>query len=293
MTKIKIAGMHCTSCAMRIEDELKRLPGVKSASVSYATEQAIVEGGKEVEIKKAIQNLGYKIVVGKTDEAGVLKKLFFLSLVLTIPIMILSFPELTGFEVPNLLLLILATPVQFAIGFRFYQSAFYALKNGSANMDTLIAVGTSAAYFFSVYVTIAGEGFVYFDTSSAIITFILLGKWLEAKSKGKASEAIQKLIGLQPNTAIVIRAGKEAEISINDVVVGDVLIVKPGKRIPVDGVVLEGLSSVDESMITGESIPAEKKKGDTIIGATINVNGMLRMKATKIGKDTMLSQIIN
>lgn len=259
------------------------------------------------EIKKAIKDSGYEPVEEEEElidkekkarekEISNLKRLFIFSLIFSLPVFILSFPELFKIMIPyqNTVLLILATPVQFIVGYRFYKGMFFALKSRTANMDTLIAVGTSAAYLYSASVIlIPGFGsYVYFDTSAVIITFILLGKWFEAITKGKASEAIKKLMGLQPKTATVVRDGKEIEIPISEVVVGDFVIVKPGQKIPVDGEVVEGDSSVDESMITGESIPVEKKKGDTVIGGTINKHGSFKFKATKIGKDTVLSQII-
>jgi len=308
---IPISGMHCASCSQKIESTLKKLNGVSSASVNFATEKATVEFDEtsinENEINDAIEKLGYKVigkkeeVVDKEKEAREkeitnLKKLFIFSLILSIPIFVLSFPELFKIEIPyqNTVLLILATPVQFLIGYRFYRGMFFALKSKSANMDTLIAVGTSAAYFYSAFVTlIPGFGnYLYFDTSAVIITFILLGKWFEAISKGRTSEAIKKLMGLQAKTATIVRNGEEIEIPIEEVKIDDIVIVKPGQKIPVDGIVMEGASSVDESMITGESIPVEKKKGDTVIGATINKHGSFKFKATKIGSDTMLSQII-
>ncbi len=314
-TIIPILGMHCASCAQKIESTLKKLGGIQKASVNFATERATVEFDESItsesEINNAIEQLGYKVIKETDHEAEKfvdrekearekeirnLRILFLISLILSIPIFILSFPEWFKIEIPyqNLVLLLLATPVQFIVGYRFYKGAFSALKARTANMDTLIAVGTSSAYFYSAIVTLipAFGSYVYFDTSAGIITFIILGKWLEAITKGKASEAIKKLIGLQPKTAIIIRNGKEIQIPIKDVVVGDIIIVKPGQKIPVDGIIIEGLSSVDESMITGESIPVEKKKGDKVIGATINKHGSFKFKATKIGKDTVLNQII-
>jgi len=311
---IPISGMHCASCAHKIESSLKKLNGVISASVNFATEKAIVEFDESVisieEIYSAIERIGYKAIkeveqeeeftdkerIEREREIKILRNLFVLSLILTIPIFILSFPEWFNIIIPyqNFVLLILTTPIQFLVGYRFYRGTFFALKEKSANMDTLIAIGTSAAYFYSALVTLIPTfgDYVYFDTSAVIITFTILGKWLEAKAKGRASEAIKKLIALQPKTAIVIRNGKEIEIPIKEVVVGDIVVVRPGQKIPVDGIVVEGFSSVDESMITGESIPVEKKKGDVVIGGTINKNGLLKLKATKVGKDTVLSQII-
>nr|WP_278287330.1 copper-translocating P-type ATPase [Caloranaerobacter ferrireducens] len=188
--------------------------------------------------------------------------------------------------------LALATPVQFIIGYRFYKGAYHSLKGGGANMDVLVALGTSSAYFYSLYNLIAGVREYYFEASAVIITLILLGKMLESIAKGRTSEAIKKLMNLQAKTAKVIRDGKELDIPIEEVVVGDTVIVRPGEKIPVDGIVIEGSSSVDESMLTGESIPVDKKEGDEVIGATINKHGTFKFKATKVGKDTVLSQII-
>ncbi len=307
---IPISGMHCASCAQRIETTLKKLNGVIKVNVNFATEKANVEFDDSItnenEIKNAIEQLGYKVIeseeeiidkekIEREKEIKKLKRLFLISLIFTIPIFLIAMPfKWFGIKLAyeGIILLLLATPVQFYIGYRFYKGAFYALKTKSANMDTLIAIGTSAAYFYSLFVLLFNGENLYFETSSVIITFITLGKWLEVKTKGKASEAIKKLIGLQPKTAIVIRNGKEIQIPIKDVVVGDIVVVKPGQKIPVDGIVIEGFSSVDESMITGESIPVEKKKGDKVIGGTINKHGSFKFKATKVGKDTVLYQII-
>lgn len=308
-----ISGMHCASCAQNIENTLKKLNGVKIASVNFATEKSVVDYDESIttenEIENAIEQLGYTIIKNISEEGAVdrekearekenksLKIAFIVSLIFAIPVFILSFPEIFKIILPynNLILLALSTPVQFFVGYRFYKGAFFSLKAKTATMDTLIAVGTSAAYFYSAFVTFnpAFGDFVYFDTSAVIITFIILGKWLESVTKGKASEAIKKLIGLQPKTAFVIRKGKELEIPIKDVVIGDIILVKPGQKIPVDGVVIDGFSSVDESMLTGESIPVEKKKGSLVIGATINKHGAFKFQATKIGSSTMLSQIV-
>ncbi|WP_278244300.1 copper-translocating P-type ATPase [Caldisalinibacter kiritimatiensis] len=188
--------------------------------------------------------------------------------------------------------LILATPVQFIIGYRFYKGAYHSLKGGGANMDVLVAIGTSAAYFYSLYNVLVGIPHYYFESSAVIITLILLGKMLEAIAKGKTSEAIKKLIGLQAKTARVIRNGEEQDIPVEEVVEGDVVIVRPGEKIPVDGKIIEGNSSVDESMLTGESIPVDKRKGDEVVGSTINKHGTFKFTATKVGKDTVLAQII-
>jgi P-type Cu+ transporter len=313
---ISISGMHCASCSQKIELNLQKMKGVKIANVNFATERATVEFNDKItsegKIGKVIEKLGYNIIRESQEEKIVdrereereneirgLRNLFLFSLALSVPIFVISMIlEWVGIMMPdkNIVLLLLATPVQFIAGYRFYQGAYFALKARTASMDTLITVGTSAAYFYSLFATIFpssfGEDMVYFETSAILITFIILGKWLEAVTKGKASEAIKKLIGLQPKTATVVRNGEEMQIQIKDVVVGDIIIVKPGQKIPVDGIIAEGLSSVDESMITGESIPVEKKRGDKVIGATINKHGSFRFKATKIGKDTVLNQII-
>jgi len=309
---ISISGMHCASCAQNIEKSLKKLKGVSSANVNFATEKATVEFNEKItnesKVSAVIEKLGYNVIkehheevvdkerMEREHEIKHMKRLFIISLILTIPIFILSFPELFNITIPyqNIVLLILTTPVQFFVGYMFYRGAYFALKARTTSMDTLVAVGTSAAYFYSVVVTLVPSlgNYTYFDTSAVLITFITLGEWLEAVTKGRASEAIKKLIGLQPKTATIIRNGKELQVSIKDVLVGDVIIVKPGQRIPVDGMIVEGSSSVDESMITGESIPVEKRKGDKVIGATINKHGSFKFKATKIGKDTVLSQII-
>jgi len=314
---IPIYGMHCASCAQKIESTLKKLDGVTNANVNFATEKATVEFDENVtnesEIYNIIEQLGYKVIKEINHEAERfvdkerevrekeikrIKSLFIFSLLLSIPVFLIAMPfEWLNIEIPykNIILLLLTTPIQFIVGYRFYKEAFSALKAKTANMSTLIAIGTSAAYFYSLFVVlfpdILGKN-VYFETSAIIITFVILGKWLEAITKGRASEAIKKLIDLQPKYATVIRDGKETQISIKDVVVGDTIVVKPGQKIPVDGVVIEGTSSVDESMITGESIPVEKRKGDTVIGGTINKYGSFKFKATKVGRDTVLNQII-
>jgi Cu+-exporting ATPase len=313
---ISISGMHCASCVQKIESNLRKLKGVKSANVNIATERATIEFNEKItsedKINDLIERLGYEVIESREDEEIVdkekaarvsetrrLKRLFLFSLILSVPIFIISMVlEWFGFMIPdkNIILLLLATPVQFIAGYRFYKGAFMSLRAKTASMDTLIAIGTSAAYFYSLFVIlfpgISLGGEVYFETSAVLITFILLGKWLEAVTKGKASDAIKKLMGLQPKIATVIRNGKEMQIQIKDVIVGDVVIVKPGQKIPVDGIVVDGLSSVDESMITGESIPIEKKRDDKVIGGTINKHGSFKFKATKVGRDMVLSQII-
>ncbi|MBI2656855.1 copper-translocating P-type ATPase, partial [Candidatus Woesearchaeota archaeon] len=260
------------------------------------------------EIKKIIKKAGYEPIevsgaladtekIAREKEIKRLKWEVITGFILSIPIFILSFPEWFKITLPyqNYILLILATPVQLILGYRFYVGTYVGLMNKTANMDTLIAVGTSSAYIYSLLASIfpsAFTGGIYFDTSSVIITFILLGKYLEALTKGKASEAIRKLIGLQPKTAAVIRGGREIEVPVEELQIDDVFIVKPGEKIATDGIVVDGSSYVDESMLTGESIPVSKKENDKAIGATLNKNGLLKVKATKVGADTMLAQII-
>ena len=225
-----------------------------------------------------------------------LRNTFLFSLVFAIPAFLIGMVFMwIGIEVPysGYILFLLATPVQFIIGWPIYTSAFGALKNKSANMDSLIAIGTSAAYFYSVYVVFFQPmGDQYFEAATILITFVILGRYLEAIAKGKTSEAIKKLMHLSPKIATVIRKGKEEKIPVDEVVVGDVVIVKPGEKIPVDGIIIEGQSAIDESMITGESMPVEKKKNDLVIGATINKHGSFKFKATKVGANSTLSQII-
>ena len=304
----KISGMHCSSCALRIEGSLKKLPNVRGANVNFATEKASIEydgdGPGDSEVVDAVKNEGYKAEVAgdgggeeaqnTTRDAEIQKErnLFILSIVLSLPILVLSMVLHDASYTSRMTQFLLASIVQFYVGFRFYRGTFYAAKNKAANMDTLIAVGTSAAYLYSVATTFFIEGDVFFETSALLISFVVLGKWLEARAKGKAGDAIKKLLGLRAKTARVIRNGKEEDIPIEEVVVGDNIVVRPGEKIPVDGEGVDGHSSVDESMISGESIPVEKKKGDGVIGAAVNKSGSFTFRATKVGKDTVLSQII-
>lgn len=316
-TKLDIKGMHCASCATLLTKSLQKVDGVKTANVNYATATATIEHDlltKTEQLIHAITKKGYgasiheegrntheKLQKEQQKEIRHLKTLFVYSLIFSIPafIMGMMFMEdglfYLGIPFPHAIyfLLALATPVQFIIGWQFYKGAFVALLNKTSNMDTLIALGTSAAYFYSVYSMLTGGMTQYFEASTTIITLIIMGKWLEAVAKTKTSEAIKKLIMLSPKNALVIRKGKEILIPVDDVVVGDLIIVKPGEKIPVDGTIFQGNSSVDESMITGESIPVEKTRGSTIIGGTINKHGSFTMKATKIGANTTLSKIIN
>jgi Cu+-exporting ATPase len=315
---LKIGGMSCAACSARIEKVLNKLDGVEKAAVNLAAETATVEYDhgkiKVADIIKTIENLGYQAERAeevsrdrekeqRERETKRLKKEVIVSALLSSPLILAMVLTLLKVDAPYLhheyFQLIIATPVQFIIGFRFYKNAFYALRAKSANMDVLIAMGTSAAYFFSLYNVffqelMPGMGMkdLYFEAAAVIITLVLLGKYLEAVAKGKTSEAIKKLMGLQAKTARVIRNGQETDIPVEEVEVGDIIIVRPGEKVPVDGMIIEGISSLDESMLTGESLPVEKKAGDTVIGATINKFGTFKFQATKIGKDTALSQII-
>lgn len=338
---LDLEGMTCSSCAMRIEKGLKKVPGVKDASVNLASELATVtydaaQTGVEQMVQK-VEAVGYKatprvapvtqstqstqspqavatsaviptpesttIIVppqderGKRKQAEIIRKrnLLLLGIVLTLPVVILGMFFSNRFPGENLLLLVLTTPVWAIVGWEFHRGAIKTLRHGSANMDTLISLGSTAAYIMSVVATffprVVGS-ITFYDTTALIVTLIFLGKYLEARATGQTNEAIRKLIGLQAPIAHVLRSGQEVELPIEQVQVGDELIVRPGEKIPVDGIVLSGLSSVDESMITGESIPVEKGEGEPLIGATINQRGLLRMRATKVGADTLLASII-
>nr|WP_286676540.1 heavy metal translocating P-type ATPase [Peribacillus asahii] len=313
-----ITGMTCAACATRIEKGLNKIDGVSRANVNLALENATVEYDPSqvspTDIIQRVEKLGYGAIIKVENKDAVdyrqkeiqkQKRKFIISVILSFPLlwaMISHFSFTSFIYLPEFLMnpwiqMALATPVQFIIGKQFYVGAYKALRNKSANMDVLVAMGTSAAYFYSVYQAFISIGNhhtaqLYFETSSILITLIILGKLFEAKAKGRSSEAIKKLMGLQAKTALVIRNGEELEIPLEEVIVGDTLLVKPGEKVPVDGEVIEGNSAVDESMLTGESIPVDKTIGDAVIGSTINKNGFLKVKATKIGRDTALSQII-
>src|SRR5680860_1256416 len=307
--EFKIKGMHCASCALVIENSLEKMPEIKKADVNFATEKLYVEYDcdkcTDENIIKSVKEIGYEASVTTEDENSFdheqkereneinkERNLFVISLILSLPVFILAMVlKDMSFE-SKVIQAVLAGIVQFYIGWRFYKGFYYATKNKSANMDTLIAIGTSAAFFYSLATTFLIEGEVFFETSSFLITFVVLGKWLETNAKGKTGEAIKKLLGLQAKSARIIRDGKEIEIEISAVVVGDIIVVRPGEKIPVDGKITKGYSSIDESMVTGESMPAEKKVGDLVIGSTINKSGSFQFQAEKVGKDTMLSQII-
>lgn len=342
MTEIKksfpIIGMHCASCAKLIERKLKKTPGVSEASVNYGSEQATVEFNPSIsnlsDLGNAVSSIGYKAIIAsghdkspeeikeasKRKELAELRLKVIVSSILSVLILLGSFPEWFTF-VPRFLtnpfvLLLLATPVQFWAGWSFYQATWSGLRNRAASMDTLIAIGTSAAYGFSLLTTLFEQplrlaGFpivMYFDTAAVIITLILLGRYLEAKAKAHTSDAIKKLLHLQAKTARVLRTINNQQLTINNfhkgerytevdlpidqVQVGNLIRVRPGEKIPVDGKIIEGTSSIDESMVTGESIPVDKKAGNIVIGATINKTGSFLFQATKVGLDTMLSQIV-
>jgi Cu+-exporting ATPase len=315
---LKIRGMKCATCASRIEKELKALPGVSRVVVNLLAEKAIVVYfGSQITIKDfadVIRNLGYEVVaidnkVSLHQEKGVKewdlaeqKKLFFFAALLSLPLFLVMLVEIFLWSwLPALFFnkyfqLFLATLVQFIAGAQFYRDAYYALKNKSVNMSVLVVLGTSAAYFFSLAVVFWGSKigyqYVYFETSALIITIILLGKLLESRAKGKTSESIEKLMDLRARKARVIRDGEEKEVLFEEVEVGDLVVVRPGEKIPVDGVIKEGFSSVDESMFTGESIPVDKKEGDKVIGATINKQGTFKFEAINVGSETALAQVI-
>ncbi|OGG79324.1 hypothetical protein A3J11_02135 [Candidatus Kaiserbacteria bacterium RIFCSPLOWO2_02_FULL_55_12] len=323
----KIEGMHCASCVAIIERALLKTTGVHSANVNIATESASIEFDENIVsesgIAKAVEEVGYRLEkavempdmdmsspqhnhmeMERDDQMKEMKLKLIVGGLLSVPIFLGSFPEWFSF-VPGVLsnnwtLFLLTTPVQFWVGSQFYSGLKLLIRYRTADMNTLIAIGTLAAYFYSAAVTIFPAFFakggvtpaIYFDTSAIIIVLILLGKYFEILMKGRAGEAIKKLIGLQPKTARVMRGGKEAEILITDVSVGDLIVVRPGEKIPVDGNITEGESEIDESMITGESMPVHKRVGSAVIGSTINKFGTFTFQATKIGKDTVLSQII-
>jgi P-type Cu+ transporter len=316
-----ITGMTCAACSSRIEKGLNKLEGVVKANVNLALEKASVEYNPGTlspkDIIKKVEALGYGAAVKEeaNQQAAVDHRQreienqtgkFIFATILSIPLlwaMVGHFSFTSFIYVPDMFMnpwvqFALATPVQFVIGKQFYVGAYKALKNGSANMDVLVALGTSAAYFYSLYLSIvslvdsAHNVELYYETSSILITLIILGKLFEAKAKGRSSEAIKKLMGLQAKNATVERNGVEKEIPLEEVLVGDILHVKPGEKIPVDGKITEGQSAIDESMLTGESVPIDKTVGDEVIGATINKNGFLKVEATKVGKDTALAQII-
>jgi len=316
---LHIIGMDSLHCASIVEKALKKTPGVVKFELNFTLEKAVIDYNEEKtdfsKIRNAIVAVGYdaelmdlggeidKEKLAREKEVEELKKRVVWSAILTVPVLILAFPEMlkgiVALEYPEFFMknmatlqFFLSTPVMY-LNRDFFTRGFRGLISRMPGMDSLVALGVGTAYVYSMLVGFGFiEGSIYYETAALLLTFIVLGKYLEAVAKGKTSEAIKRLIGLQPKTALVVRGGREMEIPIKDVVVGDTIIIKPGDKVPVDGIVTEGESSVDESMITGESIPVHKKKGGHVIGATINKTGSFRFKATKVGSDTMLAQII-
>jgi Cu+-exporting ATPase len=316
--------MTCASCVARVEKALKKVDGVENANVNLATEKATVELNPAIAsvgaLKTAVEEAGYTLHIPQAVEQSSnqthkdaahrqLKKEFLLSVALTVPVMLLSMLSMMdsymtwsplSMDATNKILLILTTTVMFGPGKRFFKGLWGALKHLTADMNTLVAVGTGSAYIYSLIAVLfpgslglVGEmSHVYFDTSATIITLILLGKLLEAMAKSRASDAITKLLGLQPRTARVIRGGVERDVPVGEVALGDVVVVRPGEKMPVDGLITKGFTTLDESMITGESLPVEKNVGDRIIGGSINKNGSVEFRATAVGKQTALAQIV-
>ena len=325
---LKLRGMSCASCASSIEDAISNVPGVESCNVNFGAEQAAINYNPRQtsieDIQQAVEEAGYssyslqeqKMITGEDDAEKVARKKESRDLIrkmivggiISIILIIGSLPMMTGLEFPFIpawlhnpwLQLILTAPVQFWCGYRFYIGAWKAFKRHAATMDTLIALGTSAAYFYSVFATIFPSFFrnqglmpeVYYETAAVVITLILLGQWFENRAKGQTSEAIRQLMGLQAKDAKVIRDGREIDVPINEVQIGDTILVRPGEKIPVDGEIISGNSTIDEAMVTGESIPVKKQPGDEVIGATINKTGSFKFKATRVGTDTVLAQIV-
>ncbi|MHB1135023.1 MAG: heavy metal translocating P-type ATPase [Chloroflexota bacterium] len=319
-----VAEMTCASCVAHVEKALRSVPGVLTADVNLATESAAVEYDPAIanleQLRAAVVDAGYGVrevkeesrpaapsadgEVARREELARLRRKVIVGLALAAVVMLGSMrmwlpwvPELLG---NPYLLWALATPVQFWVGWQFYRGAWGAAKHRTTNMNTLVALGTSAAYFYSVAATLAPDFFMvgmtmpalYFDTAAVVISLVLLGRYLEARAKGQTGEAIKRLMGLQPRTARVVRGVEEYDLPIEQVVAGDVLLVRPGEKVPVDGVVLDGRSTVDESMLTGEPLPVEKGAGDGVVGATLNKTGSFRFRATKVGQETVLAQII-
>lgn len=316
--EIRLTGMTCAACSTRIEKKLNTLPGVLRAAVNLATEKAsvlffpgIIDTQSFIE---AIKNMGYEGEIvneegggdreqqAREEEIAKQRRMFIFSALLSLPLSLVMFGQLFQWQwFPAIFSNVyvqwaLATPIQFIAGWQFYKDGYYAVKNGSANMAVLVALGTTSAYLYSVAIIfwphVIGQHHLYFETSAIIITLIILGKLLEAIAKGRTSEALKKLMGLQPKTAKVIRDGKEMDVLVEEVKIGDTVIVRPGEKIPVDGIIIDGYTAVDESMLTGESLPVDKKEGGPVTGATINKHGMIKFEATKVGKDTALAQII-
>lgn len=312
---LTIGGMHCATCAITVEDALKEVPGVYNARVNFALGKAAVGFDSSVAskeaMKRAVESAGYKVLevqgvmaeqIAREAELREGYRDLLVAALFSIPLAAISMTfqfwpqELVSEQAINYILLVLATPVQFYAGRRYYRGTYYAIRNRRANMDTLVVLGTTSAYLYSLIVTLdpglVASPNVYFDTSAVIITLVLAGKYLELRSRGATSQAIVRLMSLQPPEAIKIKDGKETEVAVEDLAEGDLVLVKPGGRVPVDGLVESGQSAVDESLITGESIPVEKVGGDTVTGGTVNLTGILRVKATRVGRNTTLAQIV-
>lgn len=313
---LDVFGMTCAACSSRIEKVLNKQEGVKTASVNLATESATVEYNPgmldETAIIERIKKLGYDAApkAGKEEKAGYkeeearkMKVKLLIGVILSLPLLVTMLDHLLGINLPGIFMnpwfqFALATPVQFYVGWQFYVGAYKSLRGGGANMDVLVAMGTSAAYFYSLYEALKTIGnpaytpHLYFETSAVLITLILFGTYLEVRAKTQTKTAIAELLNLQAKEARIIRNGEEVMIPVEDVQAGDLLVVKPGEKIPVDGRIVKGRTSVDESMLTGESIPVEKHAEEAVIGATMNINGAIEMEATKVGKDTALASIV-
>ncbi|QGY86160.1 copper-translocating P-type ATPase [Staphylococcus epidermidis] len=314
--ELNINGMTCAACSNRIEKVLNQTQGVQQATVNLTTEQALIKyypsaTNTEALIKR-IQNIGYDAETKisskeqsnrKKQELKHKRNKLIISAILSLPLLLVMVVHISPISIPSILVnpwvqLILSTPVQFIIGWQFYVGAYKNLRNGSANMDVLVAVGTSAAYFYSIYEMMmwlthqTHHPHLYFETSAILITLILLGKYLEARAKSQTTNALSELLNLQAKEARVIKENKEIMLPLDKVKVGDTLLIKPGEKIPVDGKVTKGDTSIDESMLTGESIPVEKSSGDSVIGSTMNKNGSIMIEATQVGGDTALSHII-
>jgi len=309
--ELKISGMSCASCAARIEKRLLSMEGINSANVNLATNKAVIDyDPSTADLNNMIRNiseLGFSADVDfskpeessllENNEALELRKFLIASIILSSPLILGMILRMIGLESMFLnnfyFQLILVTPIQFVIGYRFYKNAFLALRSGGSNMDVLVAMGTTAAYFFSLHnIIIGNEENIYFETSAFIITLIMVGKYLEAVVKNKTTESIRTLSGLKAKTARVVKEETEIDIPVEEVEIGDIILIRPGEKIPVDGEVIEGKSLIDESMLTGESIPVEKVPGESVVGSTINKSGSFKFKATRVGKDTVLAQII-
>lgn len=318
---LPIRGMSCASCVQRIEQALLDVPGVVSASVNFATERAtityVASAAQPADLQRAIEGAGYHVPdmtaapaapdqekAAVDGEIRLLRTKFLVGAVLSVPVLVGSFPDWFPWAPAPLsdpfALLVLTTPVQFWVGGQFHRGFWMSLKHRTADMNTLVSIGTNAAYLYSAALTFfpasiapAGMGtMTYYDTAAVLMTLIVMGRWLEAKAKGRTSEAIKKLMGLRAKTARVIRGDLTQDIPVEEVRVGDLVLVRPGEKVPVDGIIREGQSALDESMLTGESLPVDKGPGNQVIGATVNKMGSFKFEATRIGRETILAQIV-